>query len=190
VIRVLNRIQSPSAIQSLLPAGPSAQKQVSTPTRPADQLTLSKLSATDGLEAMERFVMEKLAEAFPGLESAEPVEESEALYASGASAAQVAGTIFSGVTQVIFGAYEMQHPDMSEDDFEQFIEDVRKGIKQGVGQARSMLESTDSLGEETSSAIEQTLEILHERMNSWFSDTRSSLFPSGASKPELPGKSA
>ena len=175
VITVLDKIQSQPAVQALLPtSAPKGPKPAAF--KPADQLTISKLNSADGLKAMEAFVMEKLREAFPGPEVEESAEESEALYPSGASADQVAGTIFSGVTQVIFGAYQLQHPDMSEEDFEYFISEVREGIDVGVGEARSMLEATDSMGEETSSAIDQTLERLHERLNQWFTDTRASMF--------------
>ncbi len=174
---MIRNIQTNQNLKSLLPSQPVHAPQAVAGKR-TDQVSISNPSQLQSLEAMEKFVMDKLAEAFPVSKAEEAAPEESALYPSGASARQVAGTIFKGVTESIFEAYQRSHPDMTEAGFEEFIAKVREGIGEGVGQAREMLQSTDSMSEEMDGAIEETLSVLHGRLDDWFAEMSSKLFGS------------
>ncbi|MFT7487604.1 MAG: hypothetical protein ACI9F9_003465 [Candidatus Paceibacteria bacterium] len=172
---MIDNIQSLSTVQTLLPSRPLNLPEQAQ-GRKTDQISISKLGMGQSLKAMQEFMQAELDKAFPAPEK-EKAEKAQVLYPSGSSPQQVSGTIFRGVSQVIFGAYKRSHPEMSEKELEQFMSQVMQGIDKGVEDARNVLGSMEGgLGEETGEAIDSTLNLLKERLSGWFEETRSEMF--------------
>lgn len=179
LLAMLDKINSIPALQSLLLNQPPRLQQ-EPPAGQVDRISLSRPGQSTTMQALEQFVRAHLDEAFPKPEAEAEELEAKILYPSGATPQQVSGTIFRGVSQVIFGAYRRAHPDMTEGELEQFMVSVLQGVDKGVKEARGMLETMAAMNEEVGGAIDETLTLLHEKLNSWFDQARADLFPSQA----------
>ena len=82
----------------------------------------------------------------------------------------VAGRIFDGVTGFIFNAFVNQNPDFTEEELTAFRDEVVTGVEQGVSEAREILSALEALNPEVDSTINETVDILTERLDSFFEE--------------------
>ncbi len=85
-------------------------------------------------------------------------------------------TIFRGVTEDIFRAFQRSHPGMFPREFDSFAKNVRQGLGCGVGDAKDELTHAGHFAAQVESAFHRNSGALFERLEGWFDETRARLF--------------
>ena len=130
-----------------------------------DLVSFSSMPPERALALVHRIVNELLGDNQP-----EPVEVWPR------TAEDLAGAIFAGITGGIFGAYVSANPDLMEEELDRFVSDVRRGIEDGVRQARGVLDTLGALPGSIDGTIDEGIGLLHEKLDVFFEDVRESLF--------------
>jgi hypothetical protein len=79
-----------------------------------------------------------------------------------------AGRILGGITGYIYGAFKLQNPEATAEDFERFKAQVQEGFERGLGQAKSTLEGLERLDDEMVSGIDRTETLVREGLDEFF----------------------
>jgi len=78
--------------------------------------------------------------------------------------------ILGGVTGYIYGAFRLQHPRMTHEDFDRFESEVRRGFERGLAEARELLEAIQALDGALAGEIDQTERIVREGLERFFGE--------------------
>ncbi|MCP3984477.1 MAG: hypothetical protein GY723_08805 [bacterium] len=88
------------------------------------------------------------------------------------SSEATAGRILGGIKGFIYGAFRMQHPDMTEEDFEYFQSEVMKGFEQGISEAREILTALGALDERLATDVVETERLVRGGLDEFFTQER------------------
>jgi len=91
------------------------------------------------------------------------------------SAEATAGHIVEGITGYIFGAFQLQNPDMTEADLLRFQEQVLSGFERGLEEAKDILSGLQVLTPEIEESIGQTESLVREQLDTFFEQTLAAL---------------
>ena len=94
--------------------------------------------------------------------------EAKAAQSTDTSSEATAGRILEGITGYIFAAFELTHPDMTEEDLETFREQVMKGFEQGLEEAREIIGALGAMSPELTDGIAQTESLVREGLDDFF----------------------
>jgi hypothetical protein len=86
------------------------------------------------------------------------------------SAEATAGRILGGITGYIFGAFQLQHDKIGHDELEDFRDQVMRGFKRGMGEARQVLGAIDKLDDSLASEIGETERLVLDGLDKFFAD--------------------
>ncbi len=81
-----------------------------------------------------------------------------------------AGRILGGITGYIYGAFRLQHPKMTSEDFERFESEAMRGFEQGMGEARELLEAIEVLDGKLAGEIGETERLVREGLDRFFGE--------------------
>jgi uncharacterized protein DUF5610 len=100
------------------------------------------------------------------------------------SAEATAGRIVDGITGYIFGAFQLQNPDMTEADFTRFQEQVLSGFERGLEEAKDILSGLQALTPEIEDSVGQTESLVREQLSTFFEEMIATLREDTASANE------
>jgi len=86
-----------------------------------------------------------------------------------------AGRIVEGITGYIFKAYQMQRPEMTEEAFLSFQEQVLTGFEAGLEDAKDILTGLQAMTPELTRSIDRTEELVREQLAKFFETTLESI---------------
>ncbi len=88
------------------------------------------------------------------------------------SSQATAERILGGITGYIYGAFRLQNPSATAEDFDIFSEQVTKGFEQGLGEAMDILSALSALDDTLSSAIGETESLVRSGLEEFFQNER------------------
>ena len=98
------------------------------------------------------------------------------------SAEATAARILGGITGYIFGAFQDQNPEFTEEDFDKFHVAVTEGFEKGLREAADILRSMSVMTNEVSEDIAKTTEIVRSGLAEFYESIADSF---GGSDPSL-----
>lgn len=97
-----------------------------------------------------------------------------------------AGRILEGITGYIFKAFQSQNPEMTEEDFTRFQEQVLKGFETGLGEAKDILSGLNAMNEDLESQIGKTEELVRDQLATFFEEQLEIIRENKADSQEAP----
>jgi hypothetical protein len=81
-----------------------------------------------------------------------------------------ADRILEGVTGYIYGAFKLQNPDATAEDFETFAAQVTEGFERGAEEAREILLAFAAPGEDPGADVDRIVDLVHEGLEAFISE--------------------
>ena len=86
----------------------------------------------------------------------------------------------------MFGLYQRQNPDLSESDaLEKFESLIRGAVDTGFNDAIQIIRGLGAMSSEVDTVTSKTYELIHSKLDDWFSSTRARLEDPAEESPEL-----